>query len=60
MDIEGQVSICVQNSQCERKIKIKDDLNMIDENERKIVGNKIKLIIFWWKVELIIRMFCKV
>lgn len=33
---------------------------MIDENERKIVGNKIKLIIFWWKVELIIRMFCKV
>lgn len=60
MDIEGQVSICVWNSQCERKIKIKDDLNMIDENERKIVGNKIKLIIFWWKVELIIRMFCKV
>lgn len=60
MDIEGQVSICVQNLQCERKIKIKDDLNMIDENERKIVGNKIKLIIFWWKVELIIRMFCKV
>lgn len=60
MDIEGQVSICVQNSQCERKIKIKDDLNMIDENERKIVGNKIKLIIFWWKVELIIWMFCKV
>lgn len=60
MDIEGQVSICVQNSQCERKIKIKDDLNMIDENERKIVGNKIKLIISWWKVELIIWMFCKV
>lgn len=60
MDIEGQVSTCAQNSQCERKTKTKDDSNMTDENERKTVGNKTKLITSWWKAELTIRMPCKV